>query len=247
MSTTHLPVHDSKFGGTGVDARLENGSEHAINLGKIIEDLTTTVTDLHSDILNLAHAQREVEARLKTIEFEREYYKQCTKYMEKQMLSAKAYVPQHHSCLIPPPPMPSMNGPMPCSIMRSPMVVKVPTSVVGMIIGKGFSVAKQICKSIRESAQAKAWFPDLYCRIEPQSRDAVKNSDSKYTNLIVKAKYFGVAEMVAHDIRQRVKNACLMQQKLRESASTKTQVQSAVDVGATAALVEPTAKDEEGG
>ena len=216
MSTTHLPVHDSKFGDASVDARLENGSEHANHIGNIIDDLTTTVNDLHSDILNLAHAQREVEARLKTIEFEREYYKQCTKYMEAQLLSAKAYVPQNHSCLIPPPPMPSMNGPMPCSIMRSPIIVKVPTSVVGMIIGKGFSVAKQICKGIRESAQAKAWFPDLYCRIEPQSRDVVKNNDSKFTNLIVKAKYYGVGEMVAHEIRQHVRNACLMQLKLRQ-------------------------------
>ena len=70
MSTTHLPVHDSKFGDASVERDSKTVPSTQIT-GNIIDDLTTTLNDLHSDILNLAHAQRSVAPE--DDEFEREY------------------------------------------------------------------------------------------------------------------------------------------------------------------------------
>ena len=166
-----------------------------------VQELRTTVECLHSDILNLATSQDKINARLKQLDFERNYWKQSSNFMKLQMKKASKFIPSGDSSLIPPPPMPTRDGPAPASAMRSPMRVLVSNNLVGLIIGRQYKVAKAICKQVRESPVARAWFSDVWCRLE------VGENVNDQCEILIKAKYHGIATLVAERVLQRVRRA----------------------------------------
>lgn len=173
------------------------------DIAKAIAEIQLTMEGLHTDILNLASTQETIFNRLNALEFERNYYKESCGYLTDQLERASKFVPANQSsCLIPPPPMPSNGAPhLPSTLMREHLSIWVPKQLVGLILGRKFRLAKSICKSVRESMVARAWYPDVWCRLEAGESKHTK------TELIIKAKYWGVAELVAAQVRARVARA----------------------------------------
>lgn len=197
-------------------------------LASALHEIRQTIECLHTDILNLASAQEETASRLKSLEFERNYWRQSSEFLSAQIKNATPFVPHNHSCLIPPPPMPRMGGPNPSSTMRTAMRVSVPSELVGLVIGRQYNVAKAICKSVRESSVARAWFSDVWCRMEPG-----KNSEGM-CEILIKAKYHGVADLVATKVRERVKRAKALRTKIMEEDSNKFKFDQAALEGSCA-------------